>query len=226
MVLYHVNVGFPVAHDGVGGAGARAIRRGARRASGRGLHDARRAGVRVRRAGVRARERRRAGRHRARRSREPAARHRRVRGVPAGSAPAPLHVADARRGHLRRRDRAVHEPHGRPPRRPRARRADRARPGREAQLRPRARGARRRGRDRAVRGAGRSARREPRSRRQDVRRLRREQGRSGAASPRRSWPKARASCSSHATRPPPQPSSAARRSRAPPISRRSRGSMA
>ena len=56
----------------------------------------------------------------------------------------PFRLADARRGHVRRRAGAVHEPDGRAPGCPRARRADRARRGRVAELRPRARRARRR----------------------------------------------------------------------------------
>ena len=85
-----------------------------RRASGRGLPTLDAPGPGFVEQVVRARERRRARRHGARRGREPRA---------SGSAPTrctdrdqlphPLHVADARRGHLRRRHRAVHEPHRR-----------------------------------------------------------------------------------------------------------------
>ena len=74
-------------------------------------------------------------------------------------APPPLRLAHPRRGDVRRRDRAVHEPHRRPPRRAGARRADRARCRREPQLRPRARGARRRRRDRPLRRTRRARRR-------------------------------------------------------------------
>ncbi len=71
-------------------------------------------------------------RERSRRDRQPPARRRRVRGLRPHPAPAPLRVAHARRGNVRRRDRAVHEPHRGPPRRTGARRADRARAGEAA----------------------------------------------------------------------------------------------
>ena len=86
-------------------------------------------GGRLRRAGLRARARR-----ASRTERVPVAVVNRRLGLGAYEvfrprpAAAPLRLAHARRGHLRRRHRAVHEPHRRPARRPRARRADRARP--------------------------------------------------------------------------------------------------
>ena len=213
MFLYHVNVGFPVVDEGVGAARARALAssaRGEHPVEGYATLDAPAAGVR------------RAGRSSTRSIAEPdgtvpVAIVNRALGIGAYEVfrqdQLPFHFIWRMLGEgtLRRRDRAVHEPHGGPPRRPGARRADRARPGREARLRPGARRARRAEAEIdafAARGALERWRVEPRSRRQDVRRRRRQQGarpgdRRGADRPR-----ARACCSSRATRPPPPPSSA------------------
>ena len=143
MLLYHVNAGFPVVDEGseilVAATGVAA--RGDHPVEGyRTLVGP---GGRVRRAGLRARARRRARRQRARGGRQPASSGSGSTRCSTGAAPPPLRVADARRGHVRRRHRAVHEPHRRAARRARAWRADRARGRRAPQLRPRARCARR-----------------------------------------------------------------------------------
>ncbi len=155
MLLYHVNLGWPVVDEGSELlAPATAVRaRGDYQADGYGLLHGPVSGYveQVFEHDLTAEPRR----LRSRRSREPGDRPRRLPGLPPGPASTPLRLADARRGDIRRRDRAVDEPPCGAARRESSRRARRARRGRKPFLRARARRVGRSRQDRGVRCPGR-----------------------------------------------------------------------
>ena len=125
MYLYHINVGFPALDDGAEMliSASNPTPRGDHAVEGyrqipwsdRGLH----------RAGNRARCQCRAGRVGAGRDRQSGGGVRRLRGLQSQPVAAALHLAHAGSGNVRRRHRAVHEPHVGTPARPGGGRADR-----------------------------------------------------------------------------------------------------